>query len=76
MKANDRPFMQQLTHFIMRLFFRGLYFPQTTRRDWVKLIARNTPTMANLAVAGARERWGYHVPHRQHPYTFQDLDRA
>jgi radical SAM superfamily enzyme YgiQ (UPF0313 family) len=76
LKANDRPFMQQLTHFIMRLFFRGLYFPQIDRREWVKLIGRNTPTMASLAVAGGRERWGYSVPHRQHPYTFEDLDRA
>jgi hypothetical protein len=53
---NDRPLMEQLTHFIVRLFFRGIYFKQTRRGEWVSLLARNVPTMASLATAGWRRR--------------------
>ena len=39
---------QRLTHFIARLFFRGIYFPQMTRLEWVKLIAANRKTIFKL----------------------------
>jgi hypothetical protein len=28
----------------MRLFFRGIYFPQMNKRAWLKLIAQNRST--------------------------------
>ena len=74
MRENDRPFMQQLTHFIVRLFFRGLHFPQTNRHQWSSLIARNAPTIANLAAAGAQARWGHQSARPHLPYTFPDAD--
>lgn len=39
---------QRLTHFIARLFFRGIYFPQMTRWQWVRLIADNRKTIFKL----------------------------
>ena len=39
---------QRLTHFIARLFFRGIYFPQMTRLEWIKLIAHNRKTIFKL----------------------------
>ena len=30
----------RLVHFMMRLFFRGIYIPQMNKRTWAKLIAR------------------------------------
>ena len=39
---------QRLTHLISRLFFRGIYFPQMTRWQWVKLIADNRKTIFKL----------------------------
>jgi radical SAM superfamily enzyme YgiQ (UPF0313 family) len=74
--ANDRPFLQQLTHYIVRLFFRGLYFRQTARRDWIKLLVRNSPTMASLAVAGFRERYGSRRTTPRPGYTFQRQGEA
>ncbi|HYE65303.1 MAG TPA: radical SAM protein [Pyrinomonadaceae bacterium] len=38
---SDQSINYRLTHFIMRLFFRGIYFPQMTKRAWVQLIAGN-----------------------------------
>ncbi len=37
----DEPINYRLIHFVMRLFFRGIYFPQMTKRAWLKLIAEN-----------------------------------
>jgi radical SAM superfamily enzyme YgiQ (UPF0313 family) len=50
--ANGKPFGQQLTHFIARLLFRGIYFPQMNRWAWIKLLAQNMPTLGNLAYCG------------------------
>ena len=68
---NNRPFMQQLTHFIVRLFFRGIYFKQTSRREWAGLLARNSPTMASLAKAGWRERSARRNGDIPKPYSFR-----
>jgi radical SAM superfamily enzyme YgiQ (UPF0313 family) len=50
--ANEKPFGQQLTHFVARLLFRGIYFPQMSHWAWIKLLAQNMPTLGNLAYYG------------------------
>jgi radical SAM superfamily enzyme YgiQ (UPF0313 family) len=37
----DKPIDDRLIHFVMRLFFRGIYFPQMTKLAWIKLLAQN-----------------------------------
>jgi radical SAM superfamily enzyme YgiQ (UPF0313 family) len=32
---------EQIMHLIMRMFFRGIYFPQRNARVWTKLVAQN-----------------------------------
>ncbi len=54
MRANGKPFAQQLTQFISRLLFRGIYFPQMTRWSWFRLLARNIHTIASLVLSGLR----------------------
>jgi radical SAM superfamily enzyme YgiQ (UPF0313 family) len=39
---------QRLTHLISRLFFRGIYFPQMTRAQWIRLIADNRRLIIKL----------------------------
>jgi radical SAM superfamily enzyme YgiQ (UPF0313 family) len=39
---------QRLTHLISRLFFRGIYFPQMTKREWMRVIADNRHTIFKL----------------------------
>jgi radical SAM superfamily enzyme YgiQ (UPF0313 family) len=38
----------RVMHFVMRLFFRGIYIPQMKKRTWVKLIARNRKPIVKL----------------------------
>jgi radical SAM superfamily enzyme YgiQ (UPF0313 family) len=40
---------QRLVHFISRLFFRGIYFPQMTRLQWIKLILDNRRSILKLS---------------------------
>lgn len=45
----DRRIDYKLMHLISRLFFRGIYFPQLTKRDWTMLVARNRRPVFKLA---------------------------
>ena len=42
------PLQYRITHFVARLFFRGIYFPQMGKRAWLKLIAQNRRTIYRL----------------------------
>jgi radical SAM superfamily enzyme YgiQ (UPF0313 family) len=55
MQANRKSFGQQLTLFVARLLFRGIYFPQMTRWSWVRLLSRNIITIASLVRSGLRQ---------------------
>lgn len=39
----------RIIHLISRLFFHGIYFPQMTRRAWIRLIVDNRRTIFRLA---------------------------
>ena len=45
----DQPLNYRVIHFVMRLFFRGIYFPQMTKRAWLKVIAQNHRTLWSLS---------------------------
>ncbi len=49
---NEKPFGQQLTHFVARLLFRGIYFPQMTHWAWIKLLVQNIHTLGSLVYSG------------------------
>ena len=38
--------------FVARLFFRGIYFPQMTRRAWLRLLYENRRTITSLTREG------------------------
>ena len=44
-----KPVGPRIFHFIMRLGFRAIYFPQTTKRAWIKVILQNRSTVLSLA---------------------------
>ncbi len=48
----DQRFDDRMIHFVMRMFFRGIYFPQMNKRSWVKLIAQNRRPILKLAKDG------------------------
>lgn len=53
---HGKTFGQQMTHFLARLFFRGIYFPQMTKVAWLKLLATNSGTILTLILEGFRVR--------------------
>jgi len=38
----------RIMHFVMRLFFRGIYIPQMNKRTWIKLLASNLKPILKL----------------------------
>jgi radical SAM superfamily enzyme YgiQ (UPF0313 family) len=46
---SDHPINYRVIHFIMRLFFRGIYFPQMNKRAWLKVIFQNRRSIFSLA---------------------------
>jgi hypothetical protein len=46
---SSAPFQYRIIHLVSRLFFRGIYFPQMGKRQWIKLIAQNRRTIFKLA---------------------------
>ncbi|HEY5074855.1 MAG TPA: radical SAM protein [Pyrinomonadaceae bacterium] len=53
---SDKPLKVQIMHLAMRLFFRGIYFPQMTKRAWVKLVVDNRRPIYKL-VSGGIGKW-------------------
>src|SRR6267378_3156375 len=45
----NKPIKIRVMHFAMRMFFRGIYFPQMTKRAWLKLIFDNRASILKLA---------------------------
>lgn len=50
----DKPLKYRISHFIARLFFRGIYYPQMGTLAWLKLIAQNRHTLFKLVKEGFR----------------------
>jgi radical SAM superfamily enzyme YgiQ (UPF0313 family) len=46
------PIAVRIGHFVARLFFRGIYFPQLRTRDWLKLLFDNRGSIMMLAREG------------------------
>ena len=49
---SDQSLDHRVIHLMMRLFFRGIYFPQMTKSAWIKLIAQNRRTILKLVKEG------------------------
>ncbi len=45
---DDKPLQYKIGHFVARLFFRGIYFPQMNKRAWAKLAFDNRKTISKL----------------------------
>jgi len=44
----SRPFADRLIHLLGRLAFRGIYFPQMKRREWVRVLLQNRGPILHL----------------------------
>jgi radical SAM superfamily enzyme YgiQ (UPF0313 family) len=53
---SDKPIDHRVMHLIVRLIFRGIYFPQMGKRAWAKLLLANRRMIYRLAREGVA-RW-------------------
>jgi radical SAM superfamily enzyme YgiQ (UPF0313 family) len=45
----DQTLNYRVIHFVMRMFFRGIYFPQMNKRAWIKVILQNRRSLVSLS---------------------------
>lgn len=50
----DAPIEVRISHLVARLFFRGIYFPQMSKRAWIKLLLENRKTIFSLTKEGLK----------------------
>ena len=48
-RLEDAPLVDRIMHLCARLAFRGIYFPQMGRREYVRLLIENRGVILNLA---------------------------
>ena len=58
---SDKPIDHRIMHFITRMLFRGIYFPQMSKRAWAKLFFANRRLIYSLAREGV-SRWQKREP--------------
>lgn len=68
---SDRRIDDRIMHLIARLFFRGIYFPQLTRRAWTGLILQNWRPVLRLT----REAFGLYRRARRNGVRAEALTR-
>jgi radical SAM superfamily enzyme YgiQ (UPF0313 family) len=51
----DAPLQVRISHFVARLFFRGIYFPQLGWKSWLRVIGQNRSTIFSLLRASAKQ---------------------
>ena len=47
-KISDRPLSERAVVFFARLAFRGIYFPQVSRKQWLSLLWSNRRVLLSL----------------------------
>jgi hypothetical protein len=52
----DEPAAYKISHFLARLFFRGIYFPQKGTWKWLRLIAQNRRAVYRIT-KDCMKRW-------------------
>lgn len=58
-RLNAAPWQDRVIHLVGRFVFRGIYFPQMRRRDWVRLVFANQRTILRLVFEGLGMKFGH-----------------
>ena len=51
-QIKGRPFYERAVMFVTRMAFRGIYFPQMTKRHWIALLWQNRESFLQILVEG------------------------
>jgi radical SAM superfamily enzyme YgiQ (UPF0313 family) len=52
-----QPFADRVIHLLARLAFRGIYFPQMSRKDWLKVLFQNRSSILHLVAQAAKMKF-------------------
>ena len=52
LKETQKPYGFKIMHFVARMLFRGIYFPQMTWWAWIKFLTKNSGTISRLVYEG------------------------
>ncbi|MDQ4120197.1 MAG: radical SAM protein [Acidobacteriota bacterium] len=69
----NKPIEYRIGHLIARLFFRGIYFPQMNKRDWIKVLFQNRRIIFNLAKEGTKTWRAARKRQKSEAFTEPDL---
>ena len=69
-KIQHKTVGHKLIHLISRLFFRGIYFPQMTKREWLRVVADNRRMIFALTKEAFAARRGQ-APRKSAPAEYQ-----
>lgn len=59
----DKPIADRIIHLLSRLAFRGIYFPQLKRRDWVRVLFDNRGPIFQTVASGLAMKFKSHPRH-------------
>ncbi|HSW40729.1 MAG TPA: radical SAM protein [Acidobacteriota bacterium] len=62
-------FSDRVIHFLARIAFRGIYFPQMKRRDWIKILFQNRGSILKLIAQAIRLKYGPKIKQAPLPAT-------
>ena len=51
----SQPFKDRAVMLLARLAFRGIYFPQMRRRDWLRVIVANRSNLLRIVIEARAE---------------------
>jgi radical SAM superfamily enzyme YgiQ (UPF0313 family) len=69
----SKPLSDRLIHLLSRLAFRGIYFPQMKRQDWVQVLLENRGTILRLLAQTLELKL---KPKPRPPYTLEPQESA
>ncbi|HLW78885.1 MAG TPA: radical SAM protein [Terriglobia bacterium] len=53
----ERPISERITHLVARMLFRGIYFPQMRRREWLRVVFENRGSILALLSEGLQVKF-------------------
>jgi hypothetical protein len=56
-RMESKPLADRIIHLLGRLAFRGIYFPQMTRRQWTQVLFQNRRSILKVIIEALRFRY-------------------
>jgi hypothetical protein len=72
-RLESGPIWDRIIHLLGRLAFRGIYFPQMTRKEWARVLFQNRRTILRIIFEAFNYR---HTPRHKRPFSIKVPEAA